>query len=284
MICAADVVLLCDGVNSLLAREAVGYEKPPASQMAVGVKEVLELPAGTITDRILAQSDDEGAAWLFAGDATHGIFGGGFMYTNRDSISLGIVAGIEATMTHGKAPVYQMLEDLKHHPAVAPLIRGGKVVEHSGHMVPEGGYDMVPQYVFDGALLAGEAAGLCMNMGYQVRGMDFAVASGRMAAEAAVEAIDAGDASAAGLSGYARRMEDSFVIKDLKTFRKWPHVMEEWDAMFNDYPTMAAEVFNAMFSVDGRPQEPLRRRIMPIIKKRGLFKTANEVRKAVSAL
>lgn len=63
--------------------------------------------------------------------------------------------------------------------------------------------------------------------------------------------------SAAGLSGYKRRMEDSFVIKDLATFRKWPHVMEEWDAMFNDYPTMAAEVFNAMFSVDGRPQEPL---------------------------
>ncbi len=117
-----------------------------------------------------------------------------------------------------------------------------------------------------------------------MRGIDFAVASGRIAAEAAVEAIDAGDVSAAGLSGYKRRMEDSFVIKDLKTFRKWPHVMEEWDAMFSDYPTMVAEVFNAMFSVDGRPQEPLRRRIMPIIKKRGLFKTANEVRKAVSAL
>ena len=280
----AEVVLLCDGVNSLLTAEAVGAKRPPASAIAVGIKEVIELPASVITDRVLAASDDEGAAWLIAGDSTKGTFGGGFMYTNRESISLGVVAGIEATATHGRAPVYQMLEDLKSHDAVAPLIQGGKVVEHSGHMVPEGGYDMVPQYVFDGALLAGEAAGLCMNMGYQVRGMDFAVASGRMAAEAAVEAIDAGDASAAGLSGYARRMEDSFVIKDLKTFRKWPHVMEEWDAMFNDYPTMAAEVFNAMFSVDGRPQEPLRRRIMPIIKKRGLFKTANEVRKAVSAL
>lgn len=280
----AEVVLLCDGVNSLLTAEAVGAKRPPASAIAVGIKEVIELPASVITDRVLAASDDEGAAWLIAGDSTKGTFGGGFMYTNRESISLGVVAGIEATATHGRAPVYQMLEDLKSHDAVAPLIQGGKVVEHSGHMVPEGGYDMVPQYVFDGALLAGEAAGLCMNMGYQVRGMDFAVASGRMAAEAAVEAIDAGDASAAGLSGYARRMEDSFVIKDLKTFRKWPHVMEEWDAMFNDYPTMAAEVFNAMVSVDGRPQEPLRRRIMPIIKKRGLFKTANEVRKAVSAL
>lgn len=77
-----------------------------------------------------------------------------------------------------------MLEDFKNHPAVAPIIRGAKMVEHSGHMVPEGGYDMIPKYVFDGCLLAGEAAGLCMNMGYQVRGMDFAVASGQMAAKA----------------------------------------------------------------------------------------------------
>lgn len=64
------------------------------------------------------------------------------------------------------------------------------MVEHSGHMVPEGGYDMIPKYVFDGCLLAGETAGLCMNMGYQVRGMDFAVASGQMAA---VEALGKGD-------------------------------------------------------------------------------------------
>ena len=278
------IVIVAEGTNTLLSERCLGNARPAPCQMAVGIKEVFELPAGVIEDRFLLP-EGEGAAMLFVGDCTHGKVGGGFLYTNRDSISLGLVATISTAAGGGNdTPVYQMLEDFKGHPAVAPIIRGAKMVEHSGHMVPEGGYDMVPQYVFDGALLAGEAAGLCMNMGYQVRGMDFAVASGRMAAEAAVEAIDAGDASAAGLSGYARRMEDSFVIKDLKTFRKWPHVMEEWDAMFNDYPTMAAEVFNAMFSVDGRPQEPLRRRIMPIIKKRGLFKTANEVRKAVSAL
>ena len=260
----SQVVIVAEGVNTLLSERCLGNACPAPHQMAVGIKEVFELPAGVIDDRFLLP-EGEGAAMLFVGDCTHGKVGGGFLYTND-------------------MPVYQMLEDFKNHPAVSPIIRGAKMVEHSGHMVPEGGYDMVPQYVFDGALVAGEAAGLCMNMGYQVRGMDFAVASGRMAAEAAVEAIDAGDVSAAGLSGYKRRMEDSFVIKDLATFRKWPHVMEGWDAMFNDYPTMAAEVFNAMFSVDGRPQEPLRRRIMPIIKKRGLFKTANEVRKAVSAL
>ena len=280
----AKVVIVAEGVNTLLSERCLGNARPAPHQMAVGIKEVFELPAGVIEDRFLVP-EGEGAAMLFVGDCTHGKVGGGFLYTNRDSISLGLVATISTAADGGNdTPVYQMLEDFKGHPAVAPIIRGAKMVEHSGHMVPEGGYDMVPQYVFDGALLAGEAAGLCMNMGYQVRGMDFAVASGRMAAEAAVEAIDAGNVSAAGLASYKAKMEDSFVIKDLATFRKWPHVMEEWDAMFADYPTMAAEVFNAMFSVDGRPQEPLRKRIMPIIKKRGLFKTANEVRKAVSAL
>ncbi len=280
----ASVVIVAEGVNTLLCERSLGNARPAPNQMAVGIKETFELPAGVIEDRFLLP-EGEGAAMLFVGDATHGKVGGGFMYTNRDSISLGLVATIStAAAGDNPYPVYQMLEDFKSHPAVAPVIRGTKMVEHSGHMVPEGGYNMVPRYVFDGALVAGEAAGLCMNMGYQVRGMDFAVASGRMAAEAACEAIDAGDVSAAGLAGYARRMEDSFVMKDLETFSKWPHVMEEWDAMFAEYPTMVREVFNAMFCVDGRPQLHLSKRIMPIVKKRGLFKLAREMRGALKAL
>ncbi|MEC4183240.1 FAD-dependent oxidoreductase [Adlercreutzia sp. R21] len=278
------VTIVAEGVNALLSERSLGNPRPAANQMAVGIKEVFELPSQVIEDRFLLP-EGEGAAMLFVGDCTKGRVGGGFLYTNRESISLGLVATIStAAAGENPVPVYQMLEDFKNHPAVAPIIRGATMVEHSGHMVPEGGHDMIPQYVFDGALLAGEAAGLCMNMGYQVRGMDFAVASGRMAAEAACEALDAGDVSAAGLAGYRRRMEDSFVIKDLATFSKWPHVMEGWDSMFNDYPTMAAEVMNALFCVDGEPQQPLRRRIMPIVKKRGLIKTAREVKKAVSAL
>ena len=133
-------------------------------------------------------------------------------------------------------------------------------------------------------MVAGETAGLCMNMGYQVRGMDFAVASGRMAGEAAVEAIDKGDVSEAGLASYKTKMENSFVIQDLRTFSKWPHVMENWDRMFTEYPVMVKDIFNAMFSVDGKPQKPLMKRMMPIVKQRGLLKLAGEVRKAVKSL
>lgn len=280
----AQVVVLAEGCNTVLAEKCLGNPRPKPSQMAVGIKQVFELPANVIEDRFLVP-EGEGAAMLFVGDCTHGNVGGGFLYTNKDSISLGLVATV-STAADGSNPypVYQMLEDFKNHPAVAPIIRGAKMVEHSGHMVPEGGYDMVPQYVFDGCLVAGETAGLCMNMGYQVRGMDFAVASGRMAAEAAVEAIDKGDVSEAGLASYKAKMEGSFVIQDLKTFGKWPHVMERWDSMFADYPVMVKEIFNAMFSVDGEPQRPLMKRMMPIVKKRGLFKLAREVRGAVKAL
>ncbi len=280
----AEVVIVAEGVNTLLCERSLGNARPKASQMAVGIKEVFELPASQIEDRFLVP-EGEGAAMLFVGDCTHGNVGGGFLYTNKDSISLGLVATISiAADGANEVPVYQMLEDFKNHPAVAPVIKGAKLVEHSGHMVPEGGYDMVPRYIFDGCLVAGESAGLCMNMGYQVRGMDFAVASGQMAGQAAVKALDAGDTSAAGLASYKQAMEDSFVIKDLATFRKWPHTMEGWSSMFTDYPVMVKEIFNAMFSVDGEPQRPLVKRMMPIVKQRGLLKLAGEVRKAVRSL
>ena len=274
------VVILCEGTNSMLAERCLGNPRPKANQMAVGIKETFELPASTIEDRFLTP-EGEGAAMLFVGDCTNGHVGGGFMYANKESISLGLVATISTTAEQDM-PIYQMMENFKNHPMVAPMIRGAKMVEHSGHMVPEGGYNMIPRYIFDGCLLAGETAGFCMNLGYQVRGMDFAVASGRMAAEAACEAIDKGDTSAAGLASY--KLEDSFVIKDLQTFQAWPATMEHWDRMFTEYPTMVREIFNGLFAVDGKPQQHLAKRMMPIIKKRGLFSLFKEIRKAVKAL
>lgn len=280
----AEVVILCDGVNSLLTEQAVGAKRPLASGVAVGIKQVIELPASVITDRVLAESDSDGAAWLFAGDATKGTFGGGFMYTNRDSVSLGIVAGIEATMTEGKAPVYQMLEDLKAHPDVAALIRGGKVVEHSGHMVPEGGMNIMPELTGDGVMLAGESAMMCINLGYQVRGMDFAVAAGMHAGREAAKAIDAGDTSKVGLAGYVRALEGSFVMKDLRQFQKVPAFMEGFDRMFCGYPEMVRDVMNKMLVVDGEPVQPMKKSMPPIVKQVGFLNLAKDVMGAMKAL
>lgn len=280
----ANVVVLADGVNSLLAKEAVGYDKPPANQMAVGVKEVFELPASTITDRVLAADDSEGAAWLFAGDATHGVFGGGFMYTNRESISLGVVAGIQACATSDCVPVYQMLDDLKQHPAVAPLIKGAKVVEHSGHMVPEGGINIMPQCTADGVMLAGDTAMMCLNLGYCVRGMDYAIAAGQLAGAYAVKAIDAGDTSKAGLQGYVDALESSFIMKDFHQYKDEPEFLEHFGRMFKEYPELARDVMNDMFIVDGSPAKPLKAKAMPKVKKVGIFNILRDAKGAMKAL
>lgn len=278
----AHVVIDCEGVNSLLAERCLDVSRPKPVEMAVGIKETFALPAEKIEDRFLLP-EGEGAAMLFVGDCTHASVGGGFLYTNKESISLGLVATIE-NLSQSDTTIYQALEDFKNHPAVAPIIRGAELVEHSGHMVSEGGFNMIPQYVFDGCLFAGDTAMFCMNLGYQVRGMDFAVASGRFAAEAACDAIDAGDVSATGMASYKAKLEDSFVIKDLATFKAWPETMEKWDSMFADYPAMAAEVFEALFVVDGEPQQHLSKRLMPIVKQRGMFKLGKEICRALKAL
>lgn len=278
----AQITIVAEGVNSLLTERYLGASRPKGNQMAVGIKEVFELPADVIESRFLCP-ENEGAAMLFMGDCTHGCVGGGFLYTNKESISLGLVATIE-DMSKSDTTIYQALDDFKRHPAVAPIIRDAEMVEHSGHMVSEGGYNMLPKYIYDGALVVGDAAMLCMNLGYMVRGMDLAVASGQFAAEAASDAIDKSNTSEAGLASYKQKMDNSFVIRDLKTFRKWPETMENWDRLFTEYPTMVTEVFNSMFVVDGTPAKPLRQRIVPIIRQRGLFKLLGEVRGALKAL
>jgi electron transfer flavoprotein-quinone oxidoreductase len=278
----ARVTILADGVNSLLAQK-LGYLKAPLpSQVAVGCKEVIELPAKVIEDRFQC-APGEGAAWLFCGDATHGRVGGGFLYTNRDSISLGVVATM-SDLVAGDVPVYQMMEDLKNHPAVAPVIAGGKTLEYSGHVVPEGGLALVPKLAGPGVLVCGDAAMLCINLGYMVRGMDFAVASGQAAAQAACEAIDAGDLSQQGLAGYRARLENSFVLKDLQTFSKFPAFMEGCTRMFNEYPQMMRNVMLDMFTVDGTPMKPLKPQLKEQVKRVGTRRMIKDVKGGLKAV
>ncbi len=158
------------------------------------------------------------------------------------------------------------------------------MVEHSGHMVSEGGFSMVPRYCFDGCLLAGDTAMLCMNLGYQVRGMDYAVASGSLAAQAALEALEAGDVSAAKLAGYQAKLENSFVLQDLKAYRDFPAFMEGTKRMYDDYPAMLAGMMRAMFVVDGSPVQPVRKKMMAPVKQVGLRKVLKDVRRGVKAL
>lgn len=263
----AKMVILADGVNSILGEKAGMVSKVTPHNCAVGVKEVIKLSPEQINDRF-GCTDENGTAWLFAGSPSNGQMGGGFLYTNKDSVSLGLVFGLHNIATAQKS-VPQMLEDFKQHPTVAPLLRGGTLAEYSAHVVPEGGLDMVPQLAGDGVLVAGDAAGLCMNVGYTVRGMDLAIASGEAAAKAAIAAKNSGDFSQEGLALYEKTLRESFVFKDLELYKKLPAFLDN-PRFFNEYPHMVVGMMRDMFTING-PSTPLRKKIFPHLRQAGLL-------------
>ena len=168
---------------------------PRPKHHALGYKEVIELPAQTIEDR-WHLNPGEGAAQLFMGAVTRGMMGGGFLYTNTESIALGIVVGMEQMRSRGdELESWQLLDEFKELPQIRPLVAGGTVAEYSAHAVAEGGIAQVPKLFGDGYVLAGDVAGLSLNALVTVRGMDFAIASGYHAAQAIIAAKKAGDTS-----------------------------------------------------------------------------------------
>ena len=263
----ADVVIAADGVNSILAQK-VGWAKMFApSQVATGVKEIIELPPDIISQRFQLEGND-GAARLFVGDCTSGMQGGGFLYTNKSSISLGLVINA-GELQKSQVKLCDLMEDFKTNPHIAPLIEGGQVAEYSAHLVPEAGLAMMPQLYGDGMLVAGDAAGFVLNLGYTVRGMDFAIASGEAAARTVMEAKARNDFSRQTLSRYEELLKQSFVLRDLEAYRKAPGFLEN-KRMFNAYPKLAASLAAGLFTVDGAPPVHLMQMIFGQIKQSGI--------------
>ena len=248
----ADVVILADGVNSLLAQQLGMKKELEPNQVAVGAKMVIKLGEDVINQRF-GLNGNEGMAWLSAGAPSDGNFGGGLLYTNKDSVSVGIVATL-SDIGHSDLSVPQMLDRFMAHPSIAPYLEGGTPIEYSGHLVPEEGYGMIPELVRDGVLVTGDAAGFCVNLGFTVRGMDFAIESGRLAAEAVLRAHEVGDFSAKTLSYYEELLKNSFVMRDLKEYKGFPTILTE-RAIFEDVPQTADAICNKLFTVDGQPAD-----------------------------
>ena len=278
----ADVVIEADGANAWLAQKAGIRGELLPKHVATGVKEVIKLPAKVIKDRFNL-TGNSGAAQLFVGECTRGLQGGGFIYTNKESISLGLVVTAEE-FSQTEYKIADLMEEFKMHSAIQPLIEGGEVVAYSAHLVPEGGLGMMPPLVSDGLLIVGDAAGLVLNIGYMVRGMDFAIASGEAAAYAVVTAKKLGDYSKQGLAIYQTALEKSFVLRDLKTYAKAPEFMEN-PRIFAKYPALVEEMMVNLFTVDGTPAKPLLKSMMATIKNQvGVFQLAKDAWKGVRAL
>lgn len=260
-----DVVVICDGVNSFLAQKA-GLQRRPIepSEMALAVKEIIALPREVINQRF-AVRDDEGVTIEVYGSVTQGMAGYGFIYTNRESLSVGIGALISHLMRTKITP-YALLEGFKQHPLVARVIEGGQPQEYSAHAIPEGGYEAMPNLFGDGVLIAGDAA--MMVNGLHREGSNLAMTAGRLAGETVVEAKRRGDLSAAGLAGYRDRLEQSFVLQDLRKYRALPALADRRPDLLQIYPQLLNEVVEEMLTVDGLSKRAKQKKIFRHLRSR----------------
>mgnify|MGYP001103618216 CR=1 FL=1 len=242
------VVIACDGALSLTAEKAGIREPGAARDYAVGIKEVIELDTEHINARFNLEGN-EGAARLYVGEVTRGKFGGGFLYTNEGSISLGIVVGIKDLMDDDpKIEAPALMDEFKRRPEVASLIKGGETAEYSARVISEGGFKSLSALYGNGILVAGDAAGLVLNIGFTVRGMEYALASGYYAAQAALRAREAGNFSAGTLATYKSLLEQSFVLKDFKNFQETPNVLGN-PRFFRHYPELAGNIMKDIYAV-----------------------------------
>ncbi len=241
----AAVVVACDGVNSFLAKEAGLYLHPEAEHLTLGVKEVLALDRNEI-DRRFGLRDREGADIEILG-GTGGVAGGGFLYTNLDSVAVGLVLSV-TDLARARVRPEVLLAGLKAHRAIAPLVEGGELVEYSAHLIPEGGLHMQPELCAAGLLVAGDAAALCLAAGLWLEGVNFAIGSGAAAGEVAAAAALAGDASAAFLTRYRQRLEASFVLADHRKLAGAPALVLS-DRVQRRYPQLVCNLVESMFTV-----------------------------------
>ncbi|BDU78366.1 FAD-dependent oxidoreductase [Mesoterricola sediminis] len=260
----ADVVIAADGVNAVLGRQAGLFPDVQARAVGLGLKETLELPDDVIDARF-GVGPEEGAARVAVG-CTAGMAGGAFLYTNRGSLSLGLVVNPEQAGRSGR-PVQELLQDLKTHPAIAPLVAGATPVEFGAHLVPELGHDGVPERLHrEGLLVVGDAAQFGINTGLIIRGMDLAIVSGLAAAQAVIASPKASQCGEA----YMRRLEELSLLPSLEAYRRF-HRLFEIGRIFREYPAMAGDIMQFLFKVDGTVPPPMVRRIRQLVKARVPF-------------
>lgn len=253
----ADCVIIAEGVNNLLTRQVGLQDKyVPADYMATGVKEVIRFDQSVLEDRFQLEGN-AGMTNEFIGFASGGVEGGGFLYTNKDTVSLGLVLNLKSmreNLSQDKK-IYDVLSDFKSHKAVKDMLRGGEVVEYSAHVVSTGDMRAMPKELYtDGVLLAGESANLLLNSGKAIQGMDYAMESGILAAETVAEAKSKGDFSKVTLSQYRKKLEDSYVMKDLRKFQGAVQFLHS-EEMFTSVPKVVNEFGRQFFTIDNKPTD-----------------------------
>jgi electron transfer flavoprotein-quinone oxidoreductase len=253
----ANVVVLADGVNSLLAKSLGFHKEFKPDEVALATMEILKLDKKIIEDRFSLE-ENQGCTIELFGDATKGILGTGFLYTNKDSLSIGVGTLLSGLIKHKIKP-YELLEYVKQHPMVRPYLQGSEPQEYLAHLIPEGGYYSMPKVVGNGVLVVGDAAQLVNAIHRE--GSNLAMTSGQIAAEAVIKAVEVGDFSEKGLDWYRTSLMSSFVGQDMKKYKDSTHHFDKFPQYFDQYIPMMNRAASQMFTVDGTSKRDKQKKI-----------------------
>jgi electron transfer flavoprotein-quinone oxidoreductase len=277
----ADVVLMAEGINCFASTKAGLRQDYTMENSALAVKEIIQIPEGTINDRFNVPSD-QGVTLLCIGEFGRDTMGSGFIYTNKDTLSVGFGAIVEH-LSEAHVKPNDILEEMKAHPAVAQLLSGGETKEYSAHLIPEMKYGNLPRPYGEGYMLLGDTAGF-VNFMFQ-EGANLAIMSGKFAGETAIEAKRRGDYSAESLSLYQQKLANSFVMKDLKSLQKMPGFFRGHRQFFGAYPRMVNQMALEMLTVDSTPKLKKGKDLMRIARReRGLTGMGRDVIDGIRSL
>lgn len=272
----APVVIVSEGVNNLLTQNLglIDHDLEPA-QIALAFKKVISLPMETINARFGFRNEEQGLAVSVLGDVSLGLPGMGFIYTNKSSVSIGLGMMLDQLAEYRLRP-YDVLQRYLDHPAIAPLVEGGQLLEYGGHLIPEGGYRAMPKLYSDGVMVAGDAAAMVNALHWE--GTNMAIIAGKLAAETALEAHSRGDFSARVMSRYEDRLKDTFILKDLKQYRRFSHFLETHPQFMDVYPGFLNDALGKFFTAYGKPKKELFKNMLgALTDRRSLIKSAGDI-------
>lgn len=246
----AHVVIAADGVNSLLSQRVGLHGELPPNRVALAVKEIIQLGTTRVEDRFNLENG-EGATIELFGDATLGMLGYGFIYTNKDTLSVGVGVLLSDIIARKITP-NALLERFKAHPMVRRLLVDGEAKEYMAHLIPEGGWPEMPALYAPGYLVTGDAAGM-VNGAFR-EGSNYAAISGKLAAQTALEALDRGDFGRQAMATYCERLQDSFIAGDLSSYSRLSKFAHEHPHLLTEYPKLLNDVAHSLLTVDGTPK------------------------------
>ncbi len=203
-----------------------------------------------------------------------GLSGMAFIYTNRDTISVGggaLLSEMSDTRLSREELLRrspnELLNHFKNHPAIRPLVQGGETVEYLAKMIPEGGHRGMPRVYGDGYLVCGDAAMLSNPVHRE--GSNLAMTSGRLAGETVIHAKERGDFSERALSEYRMRLDSSWVMADMRKYDRAVPLLEHNPRLMGQYPRILDRALDEFFRVDGVSKWDKQSRVLRMMRREG---------------